>query len=263
VLINKHVIILDWRIVMEKKLRGKVAIVTGGSRGIGRAISLRLGSMGADVVINYAVSAEEARGVADTISGSGQKATAIQADLRNIAELRALFATTLEEYGRLDILVNNAGIMSNKNICDVSEQEYDEVMTLNLKSVFFACQEAARRMADGGRIINISSTVTKMILPTYGTYAASKAAVDQLTRVLAKELGPRQITVNSLSPGPVDTELFRKGKTDEQVLQMASMAALGRIGTPGDIADVVSLLASEESGWISGQNICANGGMAG
>ncbi len=248
---------------MENKLRGKVAIVTGGSRGIGREIALRLGAIGADVVINYAVSREEAAKVAETISGSGQKAIAVKADLRNIAELRALFATTLEQYGRLDILVNNAGMLVNKAICDVTEAEYDEVMTLNLKSVFFACQEAARRMADGGRIINISSTVTKMLLPTYGTYAASKGAIDQLTRVLAKELGPRQITVNAVSPGPVDTELFRKGKTEEQILQMAGMAAFGRIGTPGDIADVVSLLVREEAGWISGQNICANGGMAG
>jgi 3-oxoacyl-[acyl-carrier protein] reductase len=248
---------------MGKQLRGKVAVVTGGSRGIGREISLRLGSMGADVVINYAVSAAEARIVAETIAGSGQKALAIQADLRNISELRALFATTLEQFGRLDILVNNAGMLMNKNISDVSEAEYDEMMSLNLKSVFFACQEAARNMADGGRIINISSTVTKLLLPAYGAYAASKGAVDQLTRVLAKELGPRKITVNSLSPGPVDTELFRKGKTEEQVLQMAGMAAMGRIGTPKDIADAISLLVREESGWITGQNICANGGMAG
>jgi 3-oxoacyl-[acyl-carrier protein] reductase len=248
---------------MGKQLRGKVAVVTGGSRGIGREISLRLGSMGADVVINYAVSAAEARVVAETIAGSGQKALAIQADLRNISELRALFATTLEQFGRLDILVNNAGMLMNKNISDVSEAEYDEMMSLNLKSVFFACQEAARNMADGGRIINISSTVTKLLLPAYGAYAASKGAVDQLTRVLAKELGPRKITVNSLSPGPVDTELFRKGKTEEQVLQMAGMAAMGRVGTPKDIADAISLLVREESGWITGQNICANGGMAG
>lgn len=248
---------------MDNVLEGKVAIVTGGSRGIGRAIALRLGRMGARVVVNYARSADQAREAVETIAQYGQKALAVQADVRNVAELRVMFDTTLERFGRLDILVNNAGMLMNKSIGDTSENEYEEIMALNVKSVFFACQEAARKMADGGRIINISSTVTKMLLPTYGAYAASKGAVDQLTRVLAKELGPREITVNSLSPGPVDTELFRKGKTEEQIIQMAGMAALGRIGTPGDIADAVSLLVREEAGWISGQNICANGGMAG
>jgi 3-oxoacyl-[acyl-carrier protein] reductase len=154
-------------------------------------------------------------------------------------------------------------MLLNRTIADTSEEEYDRLMAVNVKSVFFACQEAAHRLADGGRIINITSTVTRMMLPTYGAYAASKGAVDQLTRVLAKELGPREITVNSLSPGPVDTELFRRGKSEEQIIQMAGMAALGRIGTPGDIADAVSLLVREEAGWITGQSICANGGMAG
>lgn len=248
---------------MDKTLAGKVAVVTGGSRGIGRAIAMKLGLMSAGVVVNYAGSEHAAGEVVEELAMYGHKALAVQADLKDLDALRMLFAITLEKFGRLDILVNNAGMMFNKPIAEVSEKEYDDLMALNLKSVFFACQEAARRMADGGRIINISSTVTKMMLPTYGAYAASKGAVDQLTRVLAKELGPREITVNALSPGPVDTELFRRGKTEEQILQMAGMAALGRIGTPGDVADVVSLLVREEAGWISGQNICVNGGLAG
>ncbi len=248
---------------MEKVLAGKVAIVTGGSRGIGRAIALRLGLMGASTVINYVRSENKAVEIVEKLQKDGQKAVAIKADMSDVAEIRSLFQQTVEQLGRLDILVNNAGMLMNKQIGEVTEEEYDQIMDLNVKSVFFACQEAANRMADGGRIINISSTVTKMLLPTYGAYAASKGAVDQLTRVLAKELGAQDITVNSVSPGPVDTELFRKGKTEEQVLQMAGMAALGRIGTPADIADVVSLLVRDEAAWVSGQNICANGGMAG
>lgn len=248
---------------MERVLAGKVAIVTGGSRGIGRAISERLGQMGASVAVNYARSSKEAAEVVAGISGSGQEGIAVQADVRKLTDIRTLFSTTVSELGRLDILINNAGMLMNKTVMEVSEQEFDDIISLNLKSVFFACQEAAKTMSDGGRIINISSTVTKMMLPTYGGYAATKGAVDQLTRVLAKELGSREITVNSLSPGPVDTDLFRKGKTEDQILQMAGMAALGRIGTPNDIADAVSLLVREEASWISGQNICANGGMAG
>lgn len=248
---------------MEKVLEGKVAIVTGASRGIGAAIAFRLGLMGANVVVNYAHSSSAALEVVKRITESGPQSIAVRADVRQTLEIKNLFAAALEEFGRLDILVNNAGILQNKPIKDVSEEEFDDIIALNVKSVFFACQEAAKVIADGGRIINISSTVTKMLLPTYGPYAATKGAVDQLTRVLAKELGHREVTVNSLSPGPVDTELFRAGKTEEQILQMAGMAALGRIGTPEDIADAVSLLVRDESGWISGQNICANGGMAG
>lgn len=247
---------------MEKALSGKVALVTGGSRGIGRAIALKLGLMGANVVVNYVQSKGQAEQVVQELAAEGVQAIAIGADVRDVAQIGQLFATTLEKFGRLDILINNAGMLVNTPIQAMDEKSYDELMDLNLKSVFFACQEATKAMADGGRIINITSTVTRMLLPTYGAYAASKAAVDQLTRVLAKELGNRQITVNSLSPGPVDTELFRKGKSEEQIVQMAAMAALGRIGTPADIADAVSLLVREESGWISGQLICANGGMA-
>ena len=248
---------------MEKVLQGKVALVTGGSRGIGRSIAVRLGRMGAAVAVHYNSGEKEALSVVAELERESQMALALPANLSDISQLRALFAEVETRFGRLDILVNNAGMLLTTPIAEMAEQEYDELMALNVKSVFFACQEAAKRMADGGRIINISSTVTAMLLPAYGAYAASKGAVDQITRVLAKELGAREITVNSLSPGPTDTALFRRGKSEEQILAMAGMAAMGRIGTPGDIADAVSLLVREEAGWISGQNIYANGGMAG
>ena len=163
-------------------------------------------------------------------------------------------------FGRLDILVNNAGIRISKDVVDIREEEFDRLFAINVKGTFMACQQAARRLSDGGKIINVSSAVTRMMLPGYSLYSASKGAVDQITRVLAKELGGRNITVNAVSPGPVDTELFREGKSEEMVQQMAQMAALGRIGQVQDIADAVAFLAGDDARWITGQCIHVNGG---
>jgi 3-oxoacyl-[acyl-carrier protein] reductase len=157
--------------------------------------------------------------------------------------------------------VNNAGVMFNKLLAEVTEEEFDRAFAVNVKGTFFACQQAAKRMADGGSIINFSSSTTAMMLPTYGAYVATKGAVEQISRVLAKELGSRGITVNVVSPGPTDTELFGQGKTDQDKQRFAQMAALGRLGQPKDIADVVALLVSDDARWITGQNIRANGGM--
>jgi len=246
---------------MSPALTGKTAIVTGASRGIGRAIAIKLGTLGASVVVNYIQDKNAAASTASKIEAAGGKALAVQADIRQVAAIRSLFDRTLATFGAVDILVNNAGIRLFKAIIDVTEAEYDDIFDANVKSVFFACQLAAIHMADGGRIINLSSSVTRVLMADYGPYAATKGAVDQITRVLAKELGHRGITVNAISPGPTDTELFRKGKTREQIDGFAQATALGRIGTPADIADSVALLASAEGGWISGQNICANGGF--
>lgn len=248
---------------MEKPLAGKVALVTGSSRGIGREIACKLAQMGAAVAINYNQSESSAEEACKQIMAAGGKAIAIQADVTMMAELQHLFDQTLEKFGKIDILVNNAGILITKKIEQVSEEEYDRLFANNVKSVFFACQQAAEKLSPGGRIINISTTVTKIMMPGYGLYAASKGAVDQLTRVLSRELGEKNITVNAISPGPVDTELFRAGKSEEQIAQMAGMSAFNRIGTPVDIAGAVALLVSDDASWITGQNIYVNGGLAG
>jgi 3-oxoacyl-[acyl-carrier protein] reductase len=243
-------------------LAGKVAIVTGASRGIGRAIALRLSQEGASVVINYAKRVEQAKEVVSAIEAAGGKALAVQADVSKTAELRNLFDRTLETYSQVDILVNNAGVILYKPVAEVTEAEFDNLFAINVKGTFFACQEAAKRMADGGRIVNFSSSTTAMLLPTYGAYVATKGAVEQLTRSLAKELGDRQITVNVISPGPTDTELFTVGKTPEQIQRFTQMTALGRLGKVDDIADVTAFLCSAEARWITGQNIRVNGGIA-
>ena len=246
---------------MAKSLSSKTALVTGASRGIGRAVALKLGEMGAAVVVNYMNSSAAAEEVVEQIVTQGGKALAIKADMTDPMAIETLFDRAIGEFGQLDILVNNAGMAIYKPIAEVSEDDYERQFSLNVKGLLFACQQAARKLADGGRIINISTSVTKMMLPNYGLYAASKGAVEQLTKVLAKELGPRGISVNAISPGPTDTELFREGKTEEQIQQMGAMAAFNRIGTPEDIAGAVALLVSAEASWISGQDICANGGL--
>jgi len=243
-----------------KKLSDKIALVTGSSRGIGRAIVERLSREGATVVINYFSSSDKADEVVAAITSGGGTAVAVQADVSRIEGVQRLFEKTLEHFGRLDILVNNAGIRITKPVADIQEDEFDRLFDINVKGPFFACQQAAHQISDSGRIINISSAVTRVMLPGYSIYAASKAAVDQLTRVLAKEMGERQVTVNAVCPGPVDTELLREGKTEEQIQQMAQMAAFSRIGKVEDIADVVAFLASDDARWITGQIIHVNGG---
>ena len=243
-----------------QKLSGKIALVTGSSRGIGRAMAERLSRDGAAVAINYVSNSEKAEEVVAGIALTGGNAIALQADVSRPKEIRRLFEQTLEHFGRLDVVVNNAGIRISNNVADTLEEEFDRLFAINVKGTFFSCQLAARRLSDGGRIINVSSAVTRMMLPGYAIYSASKGAVDQITRVLAKELGERQITVNAVAPGAVDTELLRDGRSEEQIQRMAEMAALGRIGEVEDIADVVAFLASEDARWITGQTIHANGG---
>ena len=219
------------------------------------------GSVGTEpLCVNYSGNQKAARETVAAVEAASGRAVAVQADVGKVGDIQRLFDAAFEHFGKLDILVNNAGVMFNKPVADVTEEEYDRIFAVNVKGTFFSCQQAAKRMADGGRIINFSSSTTAMMLPTYGTYVATKGAVEQLSHILAKELGSRGITVNVVSPGATDTELFGQGKTEQDKQRFAQLAALGRLGQPEDIADVVALLVSDDANWITGQNIRANGG---
>jgi len=247
---------------MDKNLAGKTAVVTGGSRGIGRAIAGRLAERGASVVFTYLKDQKSAAELVETITAHGGNAAAIAADMAVPGDIDHLFESVMATSGRLDILINNAGIAIYKQFAEFTEEEVNRIFDVNIKGVFHCCRHAARLMEDDGAIINIGSTVTRVMLPAYGAYAASKGAVEQMSKVLAKELGNRGIRVNTISPGPINTELFRAGKTSEQIERLAAQAPLGRIGTVDDVADLVTLLLDDRSGWVTGQNILVNGGFA-
>ena len=245
-----------------KSLQDKVAIITGASRGIGAEIAKMIAQAGASVVINYTSNRSASDHVVAEIKNLGGSAISIRADVGDSLEVKALFDAAITHFGKIDILINNAGTAIFKAIQDTSNEELDRIFAINVKGTFYYLREAATRLSNGGRIINISSSVTRLILPTYGAYAATKGAVEQLTRVFAKEIGSRGITVNSISPGPTNTELFLEGKSEETIQRLAAMSALGRIGETEDIAKVVLFLASEEAAWVTGQNIGVNGGIA-
>ena len=245
-----------------KDLQNKVAIITGSSRGIGAEIARTLAAAGARVVINYVSRGEAAYSVHESIKASGGESLVVQADMRISTEVHRLFDETIAHFGRVDILINNAGVLIFKKFSEISDEEFDRVMDSNVKGVFYALREASTRLSDGGRVVTVSSTVTRMLLPKYGAYAASKGAIEQLTRVFAKEMGERGITANIVSPGPVNTELFTTGKTEQDIERIAAMSVLNRVGETGEIAELVLFLVSNEAGWVTGQNISASGGIA-
>lgn len=238
-----------------------VAIVTGGSKGIGAAISRRLAAQGASVVINYAHGKDAADALVAEIVEANGRAIAVAADIAAPEGIPTLFDAAEQAFGQADILVNNAGSMTLGPIADWDDAAFERQVSLNFGAVFRGMREAARRLADGGRIINFSSSVVGLYQPGYGVYAATKAAVEAMTHILAKELGQRRITVNAVAPGPVATELFLGDKSDEQVAAIAKMNPFGRIGEPDDIANVVAFLAGKDAGWVNGQVIRANGGV--
>ncbi len=239
----------------------RVAIITGASRGIGASIARRLASDGMAVVVNYAGSEKAAAELVDEIVNAGGRAISAQADVADPRAVRNLFDTAEAEFGGVDVLVNNAGIMKLAPVAQVDDTDFDEMMAVNLKGTFNGLREAAKRLRDGGRIVNISTSVVGLYLPAYGVYAATKAAVEALTHILAKELGPRSITVNSVAPGPVATELFLEGKAPAMIERLEQMIPLGRLGEVDDIARAVSVLVGPDGGWINGQIVRVNGGV--
>lgn len=240
----------------------KVAIVTGGSGGIGRAVSLRLASDGFAIAVNYAGNQQQADKVVAEIEAIGGRAFAFKADVSNSAQVESLFQNTSDEFGGVDVVVNSAGIMPLQKIMDGDEESFDKVIAINLRGTYVVFKHAARRLREGGRIIAFSSSVLAKSFPSYGAYIASKSGVEGLVRVLANELRGRNITVNAVAPGPTGTELFLEGKNDELIDELRKMSPLERLGTPEDIAGVISFLAGKEGGWINAQVVRANGGFA-
>lgn len=242
-------------------LSNKIAIVTGSSRGLGKQTALEMAKKGASLVINYNSNAGEAEQVIQEIQALGGKVFGVKANVGVQKDVDFLFEQAISHFGKVDIVVNNAGIMITKFLKDFSEEEFDQQFAINVKSVFLMMKTASEKMENKGRIINISSSTSKLMMPTYAVYSAAKAAVEQMTRVFAKEIGSKDITVNSVLPGPMNTELFLKGKSEELITQIANQSAFKRIGNVEDIIPSILFLSSDASQWITGQNIGVNGGM--
>ena len=239
----------------------KVAIVTGASRGIGAAVAERLARDGFTVVVNYAGNEAAAEALVRKIEAAGGRALAAQGDVASPDAVKRMFDAAEAAFGGVDVLVNNAGIMSLATLAQSDDAMFDRHIAVNLKGSFNTMREAARRLRDGGRIINFSSSVVGLLQSTYGVYAATKAAIEAMTSVLAKEMRGRGLTVNAIAPGPTATDLFLNGKSPELVERLAKLAPLERLGKPEDIAAAVAFLAGPDGAWINGQTLRANGGI--
>lgn len=240
----------------------KVAIVTGGSRGIGKAIALRLARDGFAVAIGYAGNQGRADNTVDEVKALGGRAIAVKGNVAEPGDVHALFSVAQETFGRIDAVVSNAGEMEFALIREDSLAAFDRMMDTNVRGTFLVLAKAAEMLPDGGRIVVLSSSVIAKATPGYGPYIASKSAVEGLVHVLANELRGRKVTVNAVAPGPVGTELFLKGKTEEQISMLANMAPLQRLGEPDDIANAVAFLLGMDGGWVNSQIVRVNGGFA-
>ncbi len=239
-----------------------VALVTGASRGIGRTIAQRLAADGFAVVVNYAGSEAAANDTVDAIRAAGGTAQALRADVSQPGDVAALFAAAVAAFGCVDVVVTNGGVMKTAPIAEMSVDDFDRLLAINLRGTFLVMAEAAKHLQNGGRFIALSSSVIAKSLPGYGPYIASKAGVEGLVKVFAHELRGRQISVNAVAPGPVATELFYEGKSEQLVEQIVRQSPLERIGQPQDIADVIAFLAGPQGGWINSQVVRVNGGFA-
>jgi 3-oxoacyl-[acyl-carrier protein] reductase len=239
----------------------RVAIVTGASGGIGAAVAERLAKDGMAVVINYSRGGDAAQALVAKIAKAGGIGRAFQADVSDPVAVKALFDAAENHHGGIDVLVNNAGIMKLAPIAKADDALFDQHVAVNLKGVFNCLREAGRRMRNGGRVVSFSSSVVGLYQPTYGIYAATKAGVEAMTHIFAKEMRGRQITVNAIAPGPTDTPLFTEGKTRELIEGIAKMAPLERLGEPVDIANVISFLVGPDGAWVNGQVLRVNGGI--
>ncbi len=246
---------------MTSSTGNKAALVTGASGGIGAQTAKRLARDGFAVIVNYAGSAAPAEAVVREIEAAGGRAVVAQADVADPSAVRRMFDHAEAVFGGVDVLVNNAGIMRLATVADTDDAVFDQTIAVNLKGVFNTLREASRRLRDGGRIINISSSVVGLLPPAYGVYAASKAAVETLSAILTKELRGRSITVNSIAPGPTATKLFLNGKSDEVIDRLAKAPPLERLGTPEDIANAIAFLAGPDGAWVNGQVVRVNGGI--
>ncbi|WUJ75730.1 glucose 1-dehydrogenase [Kribbella soli] len=244
-------------------LKGKTALVTGSSKGLGRAILLRLAAQGANVVVNYSRDESAANEVLDAAKALGVQAISVAADVSQVDGIQRLYDATVDEFGQVDIVVANAGMEKvNVPVAEVTEDDFDLLFRVNTKGPYFVLREAARRIADNGRIITISSNTTTVPQLGVGLYGTSKVATGYLARVLALELGPRGITVNTIVPGPIDgAGIFTDPANDEYKQSLIAMVPIGRLGTTEDVAGIASFLASDEAGLITGQQIVADGGM--
>lgn len=240
----------------------KVALITGASRGIGASIAQHLADDGFAVVINYASNADAANTLVSTLIAEGKRAIAIKADVSRSDQVKTLFDEVENTLGSIDVLVNNAGMLQTQPLAETSDELYDKSFAVNTQGVFNTLREASTRLNSGGRIINLSSTTLALNLPGYAIYNGTKAAVEAFTKVFAKELRGRNITVNAIAPGPVATNLFLSGKSEEMIATFAKMPPLERLAQPRDIAKIVSFLASSASDWVNGQTLRANGGIA-
>jgi 3-oxoacyl-[acyl-carrier protein] reductase len=243
------------------QVQKQVAIVTGAARGIGAAVAQRLAADGFAVVINYASSSAEADALVEKLEKAGHTAIAVKADVSKAEDVRAMFDATEQKLGKIDVLVNNAGIMKVMPLAATSDAVFEQTFAINVQGTFNTLREAATRMNKGGRIVNFSTSVVGTNLPGYAVYAGTKAAVETFTHVFAKELRGQNITVNAVAPGPIATELFLTGKSDELIQQFSKTAPLERLGQPEDIASVISFLAGPDAGWVNGQILRANGGL--